>query len=92
MPITHPKAPGQMERERRERHRRWIASLSRSDWARIMDHARATSSAHMPARLENLDAKGIAVSCCPVDHARYFSGEKIGTVLSGTIAVLVWEV
>ena len=79
------------EAEIRERHKRWIASLSDRDWDRIRALAREVTPQFSPARLDDLDAKGLAVGVCPVGQERWCSGERIGAVRNGEVAVLVWE-
>jgi hypothetical protein len=80
-----------LDRARRERHARWKASLSDRDWARILALAKEVTPLYVPARLDDLDAPGIAVGVCPVGHETRTSGERIGTVRAGQVAVLVWE-
>lgn len=80
-----------MEREQRERHTRWLDSLSDRDWSCIHQAAATLGPDKFGAAVTDLDAKGIRIGLCPVDHARYFSGERIETVKEGSVAVLVWE-
>lgn len=85
-----PLTPEERQRERRSRHARWKASLSDRDWARISALARQVTPIFTPARLDDLDAPGIAVGVCPAGEERRSSGERIGAMLEGSVAVLVW--
>ena len=79
------------EARRQYRHRLWSARLTARDRARILELARQVSPAFCPARLEDLDARGLAVGVAPAGCKwRCGSGEQIATVLEGTVAVLVW--
>jgi hypothetical protein len=79
------------EAKRAERHALWRSRLSEVDWARINALAKQVRPGFTPARLEELDAPGLAVGVCRVGEERLFSGERIGTVRSGEVAVLVWR-
>lgn len=78
------------EELRRKRHRLWLSQLTERDWRRIREAAEKVTPMDGGARFDDLDAKGIAVGLCIADHARYFSGERIGAVRNGQVAVLVW--
>lgn len=93
-PQIEPQKPAisQLQHTRRERHKRWIASLSERDWARIAELAERVTPRSWPARLEDLDAPGIAVACWPADQPAGTSGERIGRLRDGKVAVLVWEI
>jgi len=72
------------ERRRRRRHAYWQSIISDRDWRRI-----AALAVGPPApRLDDLDAKVIAVGVCAIGEETRFSGERIG-VIRGK-AVLVW--
>lgn len=87
----HPwQTPEQREAKRRHRHAVWLSRLTEADWARICALAEQVTPSSCPARLDDLDAKGIAVGVCPPDEVRWISGERIGTVRDGEIAVVVW--
>lgn len=88
---TQARTPEQREAERRERHARWRASLTERDWARITALARHVTPTYTPQRLDDLDAPGIAVGVCLAGFESRTSGERIGTVRGGQVAVLVWE-
>jgi hypothetical protein len=77
--------------KRRRRHAYWLSILTKRDWKRIGELADQTSEMHSPARLDDLDARGIAVGTCPVGNERYVSGERIGTLRDGSVVVLVWR-
>jgi hypothetical protein len=79
------------EAERRDRHRRWISALTARDWQRIGYLADQISDAFSPARLDDLDAPGIAVGVCQLGAERWCSGERVGTVRRGEVVVLVWS-
>lgn len=87
--LTFPPAPGQLEREKRERHKRWLSLLSEADWGKIHALARQVSPSFTPARIEDLDA-GFAVQCVPAESAFRHSGEVIGTVREKSVAILVY--
>lgn len=69
---------------RRSRHAYWRSLLTDRDWARIA----AIASGPLRPRLEDLDAKGIAVGACEPGEEMGFSGERIG-MIRGKV-VLVW--
>lgn len=77
--------------KRRRRHAYWLSLLTEDDWRRIGELADQTSDQFSPARLDDLDAPGIAAGTVAVGHERYVSGERIGTLRAGTVAVLVWR-
>lgn len=85
-----PQTPEERDRQRRLRHARWKASLSDRDWVRITALARQVTPGFTPARLDDLDAPAIAVGVCEVGHEGRSSGERIGTLRDGQVAVLVW--
>lgn len=87
----HPwQGKAQREAKGRARHALWLASFSDADWMRIEELATQITAEFCPARLDDLDAPGIAVGVCRVGEERWVSGERIGTLRDGTIAVLVW--
>ena len=87
----HPWQPPERSEEKRQaRHRAWRQALCARDWDRIVEMARQVRPDFHPARLEDLDAPGLAVGVCPAGQERWVSGERIGTVLDGAVAVLVW--
>lgn len=77
--------------ETRERHREWISRLTDTDWTRIRALARQVVPGFTPARIEDLEAPGLSVGVCAVGDEHLFSGERVGTVRDGTVAMLVWE-
>jgi hypothetical protein len=77
----------QAQRQRR-RHAYWKSLLTDRDWARIASLADRVTPIRGVARLEDLDAKGIAVGACLIGEETRFSGERIGTIRGK--AVLVW--
>jgi hypothetical protein len=79
------------EHERAERHKRWIAELSDRDWTRIRALARQVTPEYVPARLDDLDARGLAVGVAWAGAETRTSGERIGSLRDGKVAVLVWE-
>lgn len=81
------------EREalRKARHELWRSRLSEADWARITALAKQVRPGFTPARLEDLDAPHLAVGVCLVGEERLYSGERIGTVLEGAVAALIWR-
>jgi hypothetical protein len=80
--------PEEREHRQRRRHAYWRSILSDRDWARIAAIADQVTPIRGVARLEDLDARGIAVGACLVGEETRFSGERIG-VIRGK-AVLVW--
>lgn len=84
------RTPEQREAERRERHKRWLSSLTDRDWARLSALADQVTPGFCPARIEDLDAPGIAVGVCLSGREGYTSGERIGSLRGGAVAVLVW--
>lgn len=78
------------EARRRKRHELWLSQLTDRDWERIKALAEPVDRFHSGGRLDDLDAKGIAVGVCLAGEEKGFSGERIGTVRNGDVAVLVW--
>jgi len=78
------------EAERRARHARWLGALTARDWRRIAALADQVTDAFSPARLDDLDAKGLAVGVCAAGAERWISGERIGALRAGAVAVIVW--
>jgi predicted transcriptional regulator len=72
------------------RHKRWLAMLSETDWARIRAVARQVNHAHVPATLMDLSAP-LRVRTCLVGHEARFTGEHVGTLRDGQVAVLISE-
>jgi predicted transcriptional regulator len=72
------------------RHKRWLAMLSETDWARIRAIARQVNHAHVPAALTDLTAP-LRVRTCLVGHEARFAGEHVGTLRGGQVAVLMSE-
>lgn len=76
------------EAYRARRHARWRALLTTRDKARIRALADQVTPHYCPARLDDLDARGIAVG---VGHpGASTNGERIGSLLDGAVDVLVW--
>jgi len=87
----HPwQGPEAREAKRKARHKLWLDRLTDRDWRRIEAMAEQVTPDFHPARIEDLDAAGIAVGVCPVGEERWVSGERIGTLRGGEVAVLVW--
>jgi hypothetical protein len=76
--------PEEREERTRKRHAYWLSILTDRDWARIAELAEGPPA----ARLEDLDAPGIAVGVCELGWETRLSGERIGTIRGK--AVLVW--
>lgn len=77
-----PWAPPEVKAQRRrERHARWIASLSDRDWERLAVLVDQVDGASGPAALNDLDAP-IRVGAAHPDEAGRFSGE--GPLPEGT--------
>lgn len=76
---------------RRKRHDLWLSRLTDSDWRRIEALADQVTRWESPARIEDLDAKGIAVGVCRSGEEGLCSGERIGSLKCGDVAVLVWD-
>jgi predicted transcriptional regulator len=76
--------------EASSRHQRWLAMLSETDWSRIRAIARQVNHAHIPAALTDLSAP-LRVRACLVGHEARFSGEHVGTLRGGQVAVLISE-
>ena len=72
------------------RHKRWLAMLSETDWARIRAIARQVNHAHVPAPLTDLSAP-LRVRACLVGHEARFPGEHVGTLRGGQVALLISE-
>jgi hypothetical protein len=64
--------------------------LSDADWARIRALSRQVNSAFSPAALSDLSAP-LRVGVCLAGQERRFSGERVGTLRGGQVAVLIWE-
>lgn len=75
---------------RAKRHKLWLSRLSETDWSRIRALADQVTTGFSPARLDDLDARGIAIGVCAVGEEKLLSGERVGTVRDGAVAVLVW--
>ena len=90
--FAHMHRPAEViEAEARERHKRWLALLTEGDWLRIRALAKQVRPGYSPARLDDLDATTLAAGVCAVGDEHLFSGERVGTVRDGTVAVLIWE-
>jgi hypothetical protein len=77
-----------------ERRKRYIAALSDRDWNRIRALAREVTPGYTPARLDDLDAKTIAVGVTQPGGESYVSGERIGEIAvrpDWKLPVIVWE-
>jgi predicted transcriptional regulator len=72
------------------RHKRWLAMLSETDWARIRAVARQVNHAHVPAALTDLSAP-LRVRMCLVGREARFPGEYVGTLRDGQVVVLISE-
>ncbi len=72
------------------RHKRWLAMLSETDWARIRAIARQVNAARVPPTLTDLSAP-LRVRACLVGQEARFPGEYVGTLRSGQVAVLISE-
>ncbi|HKR89854.1 MAG TPA: hypothetical protein VJS38_16925, partial [Phenylobacterium sp.] len=72
------------------RHKRWLAMLSETDWARIRAIARQVNHAHVPAALADLSVP-LRVRACLVGHEARFLGEPVGTLRGGQVSVLISE-
>src|SRR6185437_9138753 len=87
----HPwQSPAAATAKRRARHKARLDSLTARDWARIRALARQVSPGYGPARLDDLDAPGIAVGVCMSGDEWHFSGERVGSLRGGAVALLVW--
>ena len=85
----YPKTPEEGRARRRERHRRWIASLSERDWDRLARAADETMAGRRRSRFDDLDAP-IAVGVVDPRERQQPNGERFG-VLRGCI-LMAWEV
>lgn len=70
-------APADQARRRRERHARWIASISARDWERLSALVDQVTDVYNPARLDDLDAD-IAIGACSPGAEHRFSGQVFG--------------
>ena len=87
----HPwQTPQEHAAKRRARHALWRSRLTDRDWARIQALAREVRPGYQPARLDDLDAPGIAVGVCQAGDEHLSAGERIGAVRDETVAILVW--
>jgi hypothetical protein len=80
-------APADKARRRRERHARWVVSISERDLQRISDLVDQVTDGHLPARLDDLDAS-IAVGVRPPNAGGGTTGEKFGTLRG--VDLLAW--
>lgn len=72
------------------RHKHWLAMLSEADWARVRAIARQVNHAQVSAAVTGLSAP-LRVRACLVGHEARFSGEPVGTLRGGQVAVLISE-
>ena len=85
--------PEERERQRKERVRRWIASLTERDWARIQAEAEALSVNNHPAAIADLDAPIRVQSVWPGEE-RWSNGERFGVLKrkdGSEVVLLGWE-
>jgi hypothetical protein len=71
--------PADKARRRRERHRRWIASLTPRDWERLAAAADRVMAGELLTRFDDLDAP-IAVLVWDPRESHAPSGERVGTL------------
>lgn len=90
-PTPHPLSNEAVELDRQARVRDYISRITPADWARIRALARQVTDIYCPARLEDLEARGIAVGVRLAASIAGSSGLRIGTVRNGEVEVLVWE-
>ncbi len=81
-------APNVRERRKAERHRRWIASLTDRDWARLAERADQVNAGQNFARFDDLDAP-IAVGIYDPKAGHLPNGERFGT-LRGCV-LMAWQ-
>ena len=81
-------SPEDKAARRRERHARWIASISDRDWQRLAELADKAVAGQPAARLDDLDAI-IAIGVHPVAASHPPNGERLGT-LRGCM-LLAWR-
>jgi hypothetical protein len=79
--------PEDKARRRRERHARWIASISDRDWHRLADLADQALGKISVERLDDLDAT-IAIGVHAITESHPPNGERFG-VLRGCM-LLAW--
>lgn len=77
-----------VERRRRDRHKRWIASISERDWARLAERADQVLTGRNFARFEDLDAP-IAIGVVDPRQRWMPNGERFG-MLKGCI-LMAWR-
>lgn len=89
---TTPSRPtdSQIKLDAHTRYKRSLAMLSDADWARIRAMARQVNEVYAPPALGDLSLP-LRVGACMTGHERRFSGERVGTLRAGRVAVLVWE-
>lgn len=73
-----------------ERCQRLLSMLSERDWARIKAVARQVNPAHTPPVLTDFSAP-LRVRVCMVGQETKFSGERVGTLRGGQVALLIAE-
>lgn len=74
--------PEVQARRKRERHARWIASISERDWTRLAERARLVMAGQQFARFDDLDAPIAIAVVGPEERAP--NGERFGE-LSGCV-------
>jgi len=79
--------PEDKARRRRERHARWIASISARDWDRISALVDQVTGISSPARLDDLDAC-IAIGVRAPDARGGTSGQVFGSMRG--VQLLAW--
>lgn len=80
--------PEDKARRRRERHARWIASISERDWTRLATLADRAMAGDGSIRLDDLDAS-IAIGVYPADARHMPNGERFGTLRG--CALVAWR-
>jgi hypothetical protein len=76
--------PADIQRRKVERHKRWIASISESDWKRLADLADRSMAGEGTTRLDNLDSH-IAIGAYPETMSHPPNGERFGTLRGCTL-------
>ncbi len=72
------------------RHKNWLAMLTEADWARVRAIARQVNHAQVSAAVTGLSAP-LRIRACLVGQEARFSGETVGTLRGGQVAVLISE-
>jgi hypothetical protein len=80
--------PADKARRKRERHQRWIASISDRDWERLARRADAVTAGGSFARMDDLDAR-IAIGVYDARAGHLPNGERFG-ILRGCV-LMAWR-